>query len=98
MTSESRDTVSQEIRLGAGVETGGFVKEKLAGATVQRLISYGDLFAGLADVAVRFKASHAQCDGSVPNDSVVGNFSLGKRSRASILPATATVPIKPSAR
>ena len=67
---------------GSRFETGDFDKEKLGGATVERLISYGDLFAGLADVAVQFKASHAQCDGSVHNDSVAGNCALGKRSRA----------------
>ena len=31
MTSESRDTVSQEIRLGAGFETDDLVEEKLEG-------------------------------------------------------------------
>ena len=34
----SRDTVFQEIRPAAGLETGDFVKEKLGGATVKRLI------------------------------------------------------------
>ena len=33
----SRDTVSREIRPGAGFETGDFVKEKLGGGIVERL-------------------------------------------------------------
>ena len=37
-------------------------------------ISCGDLFAGLADVAVGFKSSHAQYDASAHKDSVAGNF------------------------
>ena len=61
-------------------------------------ISYGDLFAGLADVAVWFKASHAQCDASAHNDSVAGNIALIKSSRAWIRPAIAAVSIKPSTR
>ena len=32
----SRDTVLQEVRPGAGFETGDFVKEKLGGAAVKR--------------------------------------------------------------
>ena len=35
----SRDTVFQEIRPGAGFEAGDFVKEKLGGATAERLIN-----------------------------------------------------------
>ena len=37
-------------------------------------MSFGDLLGGLADVAVRFKASHAQCDASAHNDSVELGF------------------------
>ena len=33
----SRDTVFEEVRPGAGFETGDFVKERLGGATVERL-------------------------------------------------------------
>ena len=33
----ARGTVFQEIRPGAGFKTGDFVKEKLGGATVERL-------------------------------------------------------------
>ena len=47
----------------------------------------GGLFAGLADVGVRFKASHAQCDGSAHNDLVAGNCAPEKNSRAWIRPA-----------
>ena len=36
----SRDTVFQEIRPGAGFETGDSVKRKEEGATVERLVSY----------------------------------------------------------
>ena len=42
-------------------------------------ISYGDLFAGSADVAVGFKASHAQCDASAHNDLVAGNCAPEKK-------------------
>ena len=36
-------------------------------------ISHVDVLAGLADVAVRFEASHAECDASAYNDSIAGN-------------------------
>ena len=42
----SRDTVLQKIRPGAGFETGDFVKEKLGGATVERLFATARGFAG----------------------------------------------------
>ena len=61
-------------------------------------ISYGDLFAGSADVAVRFRALHAQGDASAHNDSVAGNCAPGRSSRAWIQPTIAAVSIKPSAR
>ena len=35
----SRDTVFQEMRPGAGFETGGFVKKKVGGANAERLVS-----------------------------------------------------------
>ena len=61
-------------------------------------ISYGDVFAGVADIAVRFKALHAQCNASAHNGSVAGSCAPGKSSQAWIRPAMAVVSIKPSAR
>ena len=55
--------------------------EALSGGGLPYHVSYpATCFAGLADVAVPLKASHAQCDASAPNDSVANNCAPEKRS------------------
>ena len=49
----SVDTVAQETRPGAGLETGDFVKENLGGATVERLsrgVAFGACFCSCSEI------------------------------------------------